>query len=210
MAESTIEIKSSVDKLDVYLTANERISPHKRSPIKSISSLSSSCRICHDNDFPETLVSPCLCTGSLELVHVSCLEKWLTTSKTKHCEICKFAFKTKKELRPIKEWLLSERGPGASGNFYSDVLCLLLLSPLCFISIYLCTVGAITYLEKGHWEGIGLAIISISVLITYLLWAFITVRFHLRGLRNWQNEHHRIHLLGNHSNRRVPHDIIQA
>lgn len=55
------------------------------------------------DDLPETLVSPCLCTGSLALVHVPCLEKWLTTSKTRHCEICEFPFKTKNNYRPIRE-----------------------------------------------------------------------------------------------------------
>ncbi|XP_073988461.1 E3 ubiquitin-protein ligase MARCHF3-like isoform X1 [Rhodnius prolixus] len=197
MAENP-EVTKNPGTLDVILSVNEGISSHKRSPIKSTSSTSSSCRICHDNDLPETLVSPCLCTGSLALVHVPCLEKWLTTSKTRHCEICEFPFKTKNNYRPIREWLLSERGPGASGHFYSDFLCLFLLSPLCFVSVYLCTVQAVKYIQKCHWEGIGLALISISILSTYFMWAFVTVRFHLRCLRNWQQEHRTVQLHQSH------------
>uniref|UniRef100_A0A914ZL30 RING-CH-type domain-containing protein n=1 Tax=Parascaris univalens TaxID=6257 RepID=A0A914ZL30_PARUN len=61
------------------------------------------CRICHSSEASipyngaapgEPLISPCSCNyrGTMGLYHRSCLERWLTTSKTNCCEICKFAF----------------------------------------------------------------------------------------------------------------------
>ncbi|KAH6948589.1 hypothetical protein HPB50_025185 [Hyalomma asiaticum] len=46
------------------------------------------CRICHDDDQDEPLVSPCKCSGSMGFVHVSCLEHWLNEQNVDLCEIC--------------------------------------------------------------------------------------------------------------------------
>jgi hypothetical protein len=45
------------------------------------------CRICYDDG--ALIQSPCNCIGSVGLVHVNCLERWLSTSRTRECEICK-------------------------------------------------------------------------------------------------------------------------
>ena len=45
------------------------------------------CRICIDDG--DLIQSPCNCIGSVGLVHVTCLEEWLSTSNTRECEICK-------------------------------------------------------------------------------------------------------------------------
>ncbi|XP_014253488.1 E3 ubiquitin-protein ligase MARCH3-like isoform X2 [Cimex lectularius] len=146
------------------------------SPAKSCSSVASVCRICHEAETPETLISPCECSGTMALVHVSCLERWLSTSNTDYCELCKFNFRTHRGPRPITQWLCSRNMPAGPNGFYGDVLCLLILTPLCFVSVYLCSVGAYVYIQKGQWEGVGLAFISICVLLTYFLWSYITVR----------------------------------
>ena len=45
------------------------------------------CKICIDEG--DLIQSPCNCTGSVGLVHVTCLETWLSKSKTRGCELCK-------------------------------------------------------------------------------------------------------------------------
>lgn len=45
-----------------------------------------SCRICLEDT--GILVSPCGCKGTAGYVHEKCLNKWIRTSKAKHCEIC--------------------------------------------------------------------------------------------------------------------------
>ncbi|EDW48743.1 uncharacterized protein LOC6610121 isoform X2 [Drosophila sechellia] len=57
------------------------------------------CRICHNADNPEQLVSPCLCKGSLTYVHVHCLECWISTSRCTTCELCQFQYNTEQTLR---------------------------------------------------------------------------------------------------------------
>lgn len=49
-----------------------------------------SCRICFQRD--QSLISPCLCNGSLKFVHEDCLVQWLLSSNRKRCEICQTPF----------------------------------------------------------------------------------------------------------------------
>ncbi|XP_070385521.1 E3 ubiquitin-protein ligase MARCHF11-like [Dermacentor albipictus] len=46
------------------------------------------CRICHEGDREDPLVSPCSCTGTMAFVHVSCLEHWLNQRNVDICELC--------------------------------------------------------------------------------------------------------------------------
>lgn len=54
------------------------------------------CRICHCN--PETLPelgplqSVCNCRGTVALVHMGCLERWLAESDSSSCELCRYQF----------------------------------------------------------------------------------------------------------------------
>ncbi|KAK8786443.1 hypothetical protein V5799_023781 [Amblyomma americanum] len=51
------------------------------------------CRICHDEGH-EPLLSMCKCSGSIGLVHVPCLERWLNTRDSDDCELCNHRFPT--------------------------------------------------------------------------------------------------------------------
>uniref|UniRef100_A0A1A9WMR4 RING-CH-type domain-containing protein n=1 Tax=Glossina brevipalpis TaxID=37001 RepID=A0A1A9WMR4_9MUSC len=57
------------------------------------------CRICHNSENPERLVSPCLCKGTLTYVHIHCLERWISTSRCTTCELCQFQYNTQQQLR---------------------------------------------------------------------------------------------------------------
>ncbi len=52
------------------------------------------CRFCYmpEEDKKDPLLSPCVCTGSVQYVHKSCLKKWFTITQnprfTKYCDIC--------------------------------------------------------------------------------------------------------------------------
>merc|ERR1712115_155617 len=48
-------------------------------------------------------MGPCLCTGSIKYVHEECLiMKWMKTSTSKTCELCKQKITT--ELKPFAKW----------------------------------------------------------------------------------------------------------
>ena len=61
------------------------------------------CRICHEGDGKEELISPCKCAGTMGLIHVSCIEKWLSQAGTSKCEICGFEYITEKTPRSLYE-----------------------------------------------------------------------------------------------------------
>lgn len=52
-------------------------------------------------DKEEALLSPCNCSGSMLLVHKSCLERWLSASNSDHCELCMKQLPILKEARPM-------------------------------------------------------------------------------------------------------------
>uniref|UniRef100_A0A146M2Z1 E3 ubiquitin-protein ligase MARCH2 n=1 Tax=Lygus hesperus TaxID=30085 RepID=A0A146M2Z1_LYGHE len=79
------------------------------SPAKSFCSTASACRICHEGDTIGPLMSPCECKGTIALVHNYCLEKWLTTANSSHCEVCQYSFKVRKIPPPtpqVASWSL--------------------------------------------------------------------------------------------------------
>ncbi|XP_075214635.1 E3 ubiquitin-protein ligase MARCHF3-like isoform X2 [Lycorma delicatula] len=164
------------------------------------------CRICHEgNNNEEELASPCDCTGTMKYVHISCLEKWLSTSSSDTCEICKFRFSTRRHSRSVMEWFQTRMvfvGPfGLNINgtvldaFMIDAVCLLVLTPLFLISVYLSYIGSIAYMQKGLWEGPGLAMLSFLILITYLSWSYSIIRFYTRNIRRWKNSNQLVRLI---------------
>lgn len=54
------------------------------------------CRICFDGVSAGKLISPCLCTGSMRYVHVSCLNEWRTQSANPRsfyqCDQCQYQY----------------------------------------------------------------------------------------------------------------------
>ncbi|XP_042210803.1 E3 ubiquitin-protein ligase MARCHF3-like [Homarus americanus] len=121
------------------------------SPAESCQSYKSSmdpiCRICHEGEVVEELISPCLCTGTVGAVHKSCLERWLTLADGEKCEICGYNFTLKRTPKPFWKYLLYADNPEISRALLVDGMCMLLLTPLAALSIYLCTMGALQYIN---------------------------------------------------------------
>jgi len=63
------------------------------------------CRICHcEGTNDEPLISPCLCLGTMQYLHQSCLQRWIKSAGVKSCELCKFEFIMHSEIKPFKQW----------------------------------------------------------------------------------------------------------
>ena len=106
------------------------------------------CRICHDGDLDEDkLISPCSCSGSVGLIHRTCIEKWLSTVNQDTCEICKQKFLVTRQSRPFSSWLMTPAVGDDQRNLLGDTVCFLLLTPLTSISAYLCASGAVFYMQ---------------------------------------------------------------
>lgn len=152
------------------------------------------CRICHEDESLEELIDPCKCAGSLGLVHTGCLEKWLSTSNTDRCEICKYVFTVERKNKPITQWWRSSSVNGPRG-LAGDAICLLILTPLCLAATYLCALGASAYSRHGYWEGTGLAVLCSLLIATYCLWLAITLRFHYKIWLRWRRQNQDVVLL---------------
>ena len=61
------------------------------------------CRICHEDDSFDALISPCKCSGTSGMIHKWCLEKWLSSSNHDSCEICRFQFRIRRRPRTLGE-----------------------------------------------------------------------------------------------------------
>lgn len=47
------------------------------------------CRFCLESGHESEFLSPCACDGSMKYVHTECLSKWIATSKSDTCNVCK-------------------------------------------------------------------------------------------------------------------------
>lgn len=165
---------------------------------KSNSSSSAACRICYEDGTVEELIEPCECSGTLGLIHTSCLEKWLSTWNTDRCEICKYSFSVERKCKPLLQSVCQWRGTrGLYGpqGMTGDAVCLVVLTPLCLAATYLCGIGAAAYARLGFWEGTGLAVLCCMLVATYFLWLFVTVRFHYKSWKQWCKRNQDVRLL---------------
>ena len=120
----------------------------KESPSGSKGSSGVFCRICHDGDLDgDKLISPCSCSGSVGLIHKTCIEKWLSTVNQDTCEICKQKFLVSRKSKPFTSWLMTPAVGDDQRNLLGDTVCFLLLTPLTTISAYLCASGAVFYMQ---------------------------------------------------------------
>ena len=56
------------------------------------------CRICFDTNDPESLIAPCMCSGTQRWIHRACLNEWRAQERVPraftHCPTCRFEYLT--------------------------------------------------------------------------------------------------------------------
>ncbi|XP_041373997.1 E3 ubiquitin-protein ligase MARCHF8-like isoform X2 [Gigantopelta aegis] len=154
------------------------------------------CRICHEGETHESLLSPCYCAGSVGMLHLSCLERWLGTSNTSRCEICKYEFKVRRIPRSVWDFLQHSRSGSERKNMICDLACFVVLAPLTVLSAYLCLNG-VSYYSKWNdrWEVPGLICLTVSLLVIFVIWCTIAVRHHMMILVNWRKQNQVIKII---------------
>lgn len=163
------------------------VSPHR--PLNITTSSGPICRICHEGDQNIPLISVCLCSGTVGLVHLPCIEHWLSASNSDHCEICHYRYAIERHPRPFKDWLFKS-GRGIKRSFLGDVACFALLTPLAGVSGMLCFHGAARQsAHRNLWEAVGLLLLAVLLFAVYAVWSTLTFRYHYRCWKRWQIEH---------------------
>lgn len=147
------------------------------------------CRICYNGEIKEPLLQPCDCSGTMGLVHKSCLEKWLSQCNKNQCEICNFNYDVNRQKRPFSAWIYRPITTKDTKNLLNDLLCFLILTPLAFLSIWYCIGFAFKFTESiNRWESSGLVILTTFLVIIYFLWLSFSSRYHYKVFKNWQEK----------------------
>uniref|UniRef100_A0A9J2PSA1 RING-CH-type domain-containing protein n=1 Tax=Ascaris lumbricoides TaxID=6252 RepID=A0A9J2PSA1_ASCLU len=173
-------------------------------PSPTLSVYPAVCRICHSSEASipyngvapgEPLISPCSCKGTMGLYHRSCLERWLTTSKTSCCEICKFAFQIRYEYPSFCAFMRHSECHIERRNFITDVTCFLFLTPLAIGCVLLCYTGVSQQTKEfteWHIDALGLIVLGLLLSFTYIIWFMVTVSFHLKVYLDWRRGHQKL------------------
>ena len=163
------------------------------------------CRICHDEG---DLLSPCNCSGSVGLVHLTCLEKWLSTTGSQSCELCQYEFHVDcqtKSLRQVHfhslfpkdillfmilffQWFQALKGDSKERRYViCDIVSFIILTPMLVFSFALCVIGACHYLDQGSLsEAKSLFFLCGLLLLIYILWICLLTEHNLRQYNSWQ------------------------
>ncbi|XP_009905225.2 E3 ubiquitin-protein ligase MARCHF3 [Dryobates pubescens] len=154
------------------------------------------CRICHEGNGQENLLSPCQCMGTLGAIHRSCLERWLSSSNTNCCELCHFRFAVERKPKPLLEWLRSPGPQHEKRTLFGDMVCFLFITPLATISGWLCLRGAVDHLHfSSRLEAVGLIALTVALFTIYLFWTLVSFRYHCRLYSEWRRTNQQVILL---------------
>ncbi|XP_041060526.1 E3 ubiquitin-protein ligase MARCHF2 isoform X1 [Cetorhinus maximus] len=156
--------------------------------IKALSTQSDGpiCRICHEGNNLESLLSPCDCTGTLGTVHKTCLERWLSSSNTSYCELCHTEFVVERRPRPLREWLRDPGPRNEKRTLFCDMICFLFITPLAAISGWLCLRGAQDHLQfNSRLEAVGLIALTVALFTIYVLWTLSDLPVILLNMQHW-------------------------
>lgn len=185
-----------VDTIIEFPTPTEAIVKTKQVVISPTASSEPFCRICHEGDAHEDLLSPCHCTGTVGLVHISCIEKWLGASGSDMCEICHYAFTTVRYPKSCTEWLRSSSSSSGQRTLWGDITCFLMLTPLAAVSGFLSIDGALKHVRSRNSVEAGCLMALATFLVTvYFIWSILTFRYHLRKFLSWRQKNHRVKIL---------------
>ncbi|KAH6944797.1 hypothetical protein HPB50_005286 [Hyalomma asiaticum] len=146
------------------------------------------CRICHEGDQHESLLSLCKCSGTMGLLHLSCLERWLNGRHVDFCELCHHRFPTVAQAnsgRLFVHWALHG---DSLRTLLGDLLCFALLTPVAAVSCFLCFHNASKQALEGRvMEAASLVTLAGLLVTAYIAWSFLTLRFHCRTFAVWQS-----------------------
>ncbi|XP_033751135.1 E3 ubiquitin-protein ligase MARCH8-like [Pecten maximus] len=153
------------------------------------------CRICHDDDSEQPLISPCFCSGSMGMLHMSCLEQWLGTSDTTKCEICQFQFSINKKARSCK-WFLTNKKLGRERRLLlADLCCCMWYAPSTIATTLSCLIGATHFTSaKKSWEATSLILLATINMCFFMLWCGLAFRRNLRICNKWKETHQLIRI----------------
>ncbi|KAJ8960028.1 hypothetical protein NQ318_009465 [Aromia moschata] len=189
----TVRSMAHANKLDVH--SNEIYVSLLDSDSKSSSEYI--CRICHGGESLDDLLTPCRCRGTIALVHLKCLERWLKESNHSHCELCQHHYKILREPKYSIGWsiLVFLRHPGSHlKDILFDLLAFALYTPSAVASTYMLLMICESLVKSnvvphGSFSSHIIAFSAVfgmaAIDFTYSSWLMLTFQRHLEAWRDW-------------------------
>ncbi|KAK4472616.1 hypothetical protein MN116_003852 [Schistosoma mekongi] len=153
------------------------------------------CRICLGSTDFEDLISPCHCTGTIGIVHLRCLEKWLNLSRLRTCEICGYKFEVLKSYPHFSKWLwMGGKGDGSHRrrHLWTDLICLLIMLPLLTLCAWLAISSNqeedINNTKRFPWQSFFLGSLCSLLLLVFNIWLMFSLRYHHQSWKLWRKE----------------------
>uniref|UniRef100_A0AAG5D1N1 RING-CH-type domain-containing protein n=1 Tax=Anopheles atroparvus TaxID=41427 RepID=A0AAG5D1N1_ANOAO len=150
------------------------------------------CRICQASSDELSMISPCLCKGSMKYVHQDCLELWLNRSGLTRCELCLHMFQTHETLRYgcCESVLVWYRNPDNRNLLMSDLLIYSILSFVCLMLTLVCLL--VLRMQESEHEPLGEELAKVAVIcflslviIAYSANVIIIARDHVLPWYRW-------------------------
>ncbi|KYN32668.1 E3 ubiquitin-protein ligase MARCH3 [Trachymyrmex septentrionalis] len=140
------------------------------------------------------LISACKCRGTVALVHIECLERWLTESGRARCELCgyKYAIRRVRRYSFFQSVVIWFRTIIATRQMLLDIGYLIMTTPVAVFSCYLCALALKMLMRNGFyeipWMIIAMLPTCLLTLIAYWRWIITLGRLHgHRWRRYWRN-----------------------
>ena len=127
------------------------------------------CKICHcgSEESGTPFITPCLCAGSIKFVHEECLIKWMKSSTSKTCELCKHKIAT--ELKPFAKWeriKLVDLTDSEYGNLFGRAINLIIIAPLVAFMVW----GYVKSMKSWNNENFTISTVFLTILIVWMLY----------------------------------------
>ncbi|XP_018574513.1 uncharacterized protein LOC108913444 isoform X2 [Anoplophora glabripennis] len=180
--------KLAVNSNDIYVSLLDT---------ESQSSTDYICRICHGGESMDDLLTPCRCRGTIALVHLKCLERWLKESNHSHCELCQHHYQIIREPKYGVGWsiLAFLRHPGPHlKDILLDFLAFALYTPSAVASTYMLMMICESLVKSnivtnGTFSSHAIAFSAIfgmaAIDFTYTSWLMLTFQKHVENWRDW-------------------------
>ncbi|KAJ8978040.1 hypothetical protein NQ317_013568, partial [Molorchus minor] len=145
----------------------------------------------------DDLLTPCRCRGTIALVHLKCLERWLKESNHSHCELCQHHYKVIREPKFGVPWsiLVFLRHPGDNlKDIIFDLLAFALYTPSAVASTYMLLMICESLVKSNVVAHGSLSshIIAFSAVFgmaaidfTYSSWLMLTFQRHFEAWSDW-------------------------
>ncbi|CAH0554458.1 unnamed protein product [Brassicogethes aeneus] len=212
---SKLTTKNSCITLSKYV--QDQLAAKKKGMNETESKYSSDliCRICHGGESMDDLVQPCRCRGTVAVVHLKCLERWLRESSHSTCELCQHHYKIIRQPKYSipRSIFVFLRHPGEHlKEILVDLVAFALYTPSAVASTYMLMMICEALMKNNIIVSGSLsshliafsAVFGIGAIdMLYLEWLMSILEYHYSNWHEWYKDHLEVKVVVSKLNRKT-------